>query len=186
MASLHSLASIWFSLCATVLLTFVSVSAPVWAKIYFLRAGSVVFGVWGFSGSHVSVGYRFDAVANFNPRTLDTPLFLNLTRALILHPIAAGLSALSLISGLPIYSRMASSSTVLFSALGSVVCLLAFLFDMVLFGVARTALKKQNIEADYGNACWLTLGGLVSLSCVFATASCGVIGRYRKSRRTHL
>ncbi|KAF7298217.1 hypothetical protein HMN09_01043600 [Mycena chlorophos] len=65
--------------------TFVSVSTPVWSKIFFLRSDSVAFGVWGSSGSHVSVGYRFDAVHDFE--TLNTPLFHNLTRALVLHPI---------------------------------------------------------------------------------------------------
>nr|GAT57672.1 predicted protein [Mycena chlorophos] len=175
MPSAHSLASICFSFSALTLLTFVSVSTPVWSKIFFLRSDSVAFGVWGSSGSHVSVGYRFDAVHDFDDRTLNTPLFHNLTRALVLHPIAAGFSALALLSSLLVYNRTASAAAVFFSALGAVLSLLAFLFDMVLFGVAHDAFRKQNIGSQYGNACWMTLAGFISLSCAFVAASCGVL-----------
>ncbi|KAJ7287561.1 pali-domain-containing protein [Mycena rebaudengoi] len=173
-----------FCLCSSVLLIFVSVSAPTWDKISFLDAGSgssvVGFGVFGYTGSSISIGYRF------NPSTLNfkcKPQHTNLTKCLILHPIAAGLAGLAFLCGVcgAFYHRAGTVVMVLLVSIATVVCLLAFLFDMVLFGIARRAFQHQGITASrYGNACWLTLGALTSLLLAFSTAACGLFGRYKK------
>ncbi|KAJ7218089.1 pali-domain-containing protein [Mycena pura] len=179
-----------FCLLAAVLLTFVSVSAPTWDKIYFLRAGSgnatVHFGVFGFSGTPTGIGYRFSPSSlDFNDRTLNTPLFRNLARTLILHPIAAGLAGLAFLSGVcgATYHRAGTVTMVLLAAIGFVVCLLAFICDMVLFGIARDSFIRQGIQSQYGNACWLTLAALVALLLGFSTAAYGVLARYKKRKR---
>ncbi|KAF7321255.1 hypothetical protein MKEN_00645200 [Mycena kentingensis (nom. inval.)] len=159
-----------FSATSAVLLVLVSVSVPVWDKIYFLRAYSnetVAFGVWGSTldaQRHISIGYRL-SVPGFDDKNLNTPLFRNLSRALILHPIAGASVILAFLCGLPLYNRVASVAMALFAAIGAVVCLLAFLFDMVLFGIARNALSKQGIRSVYGPACWLTLSALLAIFC---------------------
>ncbi|KAJ7096350.1 pali-domain-containing protein [Mycena epipterygia] len=176
-----------FCLSAAVLLTFVSVSAPTWDKISFLNAGSgsatTRFGVFGSTGTHISVGYRFNPSSlKFNDRDLNTPVISNLTRALILHPIAAGMAGLAFFSGVcgVSYHRAGTVVMVLLVALATVVCLLAFLFDMVLFGIARNSFRGQGISSQYGNACWLTLAALAALLLGFSTAACGVFRRYKK------
>ncbi|KAJ6609890.1 pali-domain-containing protein [Mycena sp. CBHHK59/15] len=174
-----------FCLSAAVLLTFVSVSAPTWDKIYFLDAGSgssvIHFGVFGRSGSHISIGYRFNSSAlNFNDDSLNTPVFANLTKALILHPIGHGrYVGLCVLFGLcgASYHRAGTVGMVLLAALTSVLCLLAFLFDMVLFGIVRNKFRDQGIPSQYGNACWLTLAGLIALLLGLSTAVCGSSGR---------
>ncbi|KAJ7462260.1 pali-domain-containing protein [Mycena galericulata] len=178
---------LFFCLSAAVLLTFASVSAPTWDKISFLNAGSGAdttrFGVFGSTRTHLSVGYRFSSSSlDFNDSSLNTPVIANLTKALILHPIAAGMAGLASFFGLcgVSYHRGGTVVMVLLAALSTVVCLLAFLFDMVLFGIARNSFRGQGIPSQYGNACWLTLGALVSLLCGFSTTACGVFARYKK------
>ncbi|KAH9956920.1 hypothetical protein BC827DRAFT_734582 [Russula dissimulans] len=52
-----------FCTAATVLLVFVSVSEPTWHGVYFLRASTgasnIRFGVFGYTGTKVHIGYHF-------------------------------------------------------------------------------------------------------------------------------
>ncbi|KAJ7925273.1 pali-domain-containing protein [Mycena leptocephala] len=185
------LPGLFFCLSAAVLLTLVSVSAPTWDKIFFLDAGSgsaiIRFGVFGYTGTHISIGYRFNPSSlKFNDKNLNTPVIQNLTKTLILHPIAAGLSGLAFFCGLCGISchRAGTVIMVLFSALATVVCLMAFLFDMVLFGIVRRQFRDQGIPSQYGNACWLTLAALVAILLGFSTAACGMFARYKKRQKT--
>ncbi|KAJ7725849.1 pali-domain-containing protein [Mycena maculata] len=180
-----------FCFSAAVLLTFVSVSTPTWDKIYFLDAGSgsaiTFFGVFGSTGTHPSVGYRFN-LASSSASSLSTPVIMNLTKTLILHPIAAGMSGLASIFGLCGMGMSYNGGTVvmvLLAALATVSCLMAFLFDMVLFGIARNNFRGQGIPSQYGNACWLTLAALVTLLLGFSTTACGVFARYKKRNNQH-
>ncbi|KAF8210204.1 actin cortical patch SUR7/pH-response regulator pali [Mycena galopus ATCC 62051] len=176
-----------FCLVSAIFLTFVSVSAPTWDKISFLRAGSVSFGVFGYTGAHASIGYRFNPSSlAFNDHAIATPVFLNLTRILVLHPIGAGLSVLAFFCGLGgIFGNRAGTAVMaLLSALATVVILLAFVFDMVLFGIARRQFREQGISSQYGNACWLTLAALVAILLGFSTAASTFFSRYVNKRRT--
>ncbi|KAG7452924.1 pali-domain-containing protein [Guyanagaster necrorhizus] len=175
---------------ATVLLVFVSVSVPTWNSIYFLQVGvgsSVTrFGVFGYTGSSTGIGYNF-TTAGFNSSSLDTNIIYNLTKTLILHPIAAGLAGLAFLFGLygAGYHRAGTVLMSLLAALATLVTLVAWVIDMVLFGIARSHFHDQAIYAQYGNACWLTLGALVALLLGFCASACGVFGSYRKRKEAY-
>ncbi|KXN90817.1 hypothetical protein AN958_03471 [Leucoagaricus sp. SymC.cos] len=168
---------------ATVLLVFVSVSAPTWESISFLNAGvgssQIHYGVFGFTGSKHTIGYEF------SDDRLNTVILHNLTRTLILHPIAAGLSAIAFLFGLggaAARTRVGTVFMTLTAGLAALATLVAWVIDMVLFGTARNRFREDNIPAQYGNANWLTLGALVALLLGFCASACGVFGRYGKRR----
>ncbi|KAJ7647359.1 pali-domain-containing protein [Roridomyces roridus] len=181
-------ASVVLCLAAAVFLILVTISAPTWEKIGFLKAGPlpIRFGVLGHTGTRVGIGYRFNSSAlAFDDHNLNTPVVLNLTKTLILHPVAAGLAGLASFFGLCglTYYHGGTVVMVLLAALATVVCLLAFVLDLVLFGIARNSFRSQGISAQYDNACWLTLAALVALLLGFSTASYGVFARYKKNRQ---
>jgi hypothetical protein len=61
--------------------------------------------------------------------------------------------------------------TSLISALATIVTLVVFVVDMVLWGVTRNHLRSDGAHAQYGNANWLTLGALVALGLSYCGAS---------------
>ncbi|KAF8070005.1 actin cortical patch SUR7/pH-response regulator pali [Lyophyllum atratum] len=173
---------------ATVLLIFVCVSAPTWDKISFLNVGAGVgnqirYGVFGFTGSKVGIGYDFQSTG-LGQSNLNTTVVHNLTKTLILHPIAAGLAGLAFLFGLcgASYHRIGTILMTLLSGLAMIVTLVAFVIDMVLFGIVRNRLRNADIPAQYGNANWLTLGALIALLLGFCASACGVFGRYRRRK----
>lgn len=103
-----------------------------------------------------------------------------------MHPIAAGLAGLAFLFGLcgAGYHRVGTVFMSLLSGLAGIATLIAFILDMVLFGIARQRYQGHNITAKYGNANWLTLGALVALIVGFCASSCGVFGRYRRRKDT--
>jgi len=58
----------------------------------------------------------------------------------------------------------------------------AWVIDMILFGIARQRYRDAGDVAQYGNANWLTLGALVALLLGFCTSTCSIFGRYRRRR----
>lgn len=130
-------------------------------------------------------------------------LFHNLTAVLILIPIgmslsshptyphmltipsAAGLSGLSVLFGLcgAAYHRAGTVFMTLLSALAFLVTLVAWVIEMVLFGVARNHLRDRGIDAKWGNANWIVLGALVALFLAFFASLCGSFGRYSYGRK---
>lgn len=138
------------------------------------------YGVFGFTGSTPAIGYQFD-----NDR-LDTAILHNLTKTLILHPVAAGLSAIAFLFGACGSASRTRAGTVfmtLVAGLAALVALVAWVIDMVLFGIARDRFREAGIPAQYGNANWFTLGALVALLLGFCASACGVFGRYGKRRK---
>jgi len=178
---------------AMVLLIFVSVSAPVWDKISFLDANiggkEIHFGVWGYTGTKAHLGYYFDPRAlGFDSNSLNTKTIHNLTFVLILHPIAAGLAALSFIFGLcgAGYHRVGTILMSLIAALAAMLTLIIWIIDMVLWGIARNRIRHDGPDgatAQYGNANWLTLGALIALMLGFCAAGLGSCGRYSRRGR---
>jgi hypothetical protein len=73
----------------------------------------------------------------------------------------------------------------LVAGLAALTTLAAWVIDMVLFGIARQRFREIGIQAQYGNANWLTLGALVALLMGFCASACGVFGRYGKRRDTY-
>lgn len=181
MAASGALPGLFFCFAAMVLLIFVSVSAPTWNTISFLNANGISFGVFGYTGSKAHVGYYLPtSLPDSNSSTLH-----NLTYALILYPIAAGLSGISVLFGLcgAAYHRAGTVFMSLTAALALLCTLIAWVISTSLFGVEKQRLQDSGVNASWGNATWLGLGALVSLLVGFCTAACGVFGSYRRTRR---
>lgn len=70
----------------------------------------------------------------------------------------------------------------LFAALATIITLVIWVIDMVLFGIARNRYRQQGIQANYGNANWIVLGALVALLLGFCAGACGTFGSYRRRR----
>jgi len=133
------------------------------------------YGVFGFTGSKTQIGY------NFSDDRLNTGILHNLTKTLILHPIAAGLAGMAVLFGLCGAAARHRAGTVfmtLLAGLAALITLVAWVIDMVLFGIARHRFRDDGVPAQYGNANWLTLGALVALLLGFCASACGVFGRY--------
>ncbi|KAA1130054.1 hypothetical protein PGTUg99_013034 [Puccinia graminis f. sp. tritici] len=113
-----------------------------------------------------------------------------LTYALILHPIAAGLALLSAIFGIISHIREYSRScwTSCFSSLAATAALLAFVLDIVAFSLAKNRLNaisdpNVSINAQLGNAIWITLAGWLCLTLsgfFFCAGRCLFARRHRK------
>ncbi|EJD39026.1 pali-domain-containing protein [Auricularia subglabra TFB-10046 SS5] len=183
---------LFFCFAACVLLVFACVSSPTWEKISFLNVrfaeGNVLrFGVFGFTGSGTHVGYRFPAeLLGFEDTRLSSGVIHNLTYVLILHPIAAGLAGLSVLFGLcgAAYSRVGTIFMSLSAALATLVTLVVWVVDMVLWGIARNRINDHGpagTRATYGNANWLVLGAFVALLLGFCAGAVGSCGRYRRT-----
>lgn len=87
------------------------------------------------------------------------------------------------------------------AALAFLTTLVAWVLDMVLFGIARNRFRDNGFNSQYGNATWMTLGATVStfqqplttlcsyvhtpqasLLLAFCTAALGVCGPYRRRK----
>jgi len=185
MVASPAIPGLFFCFAATVLLIFVCVSVPTWDMISFLNVGTgsnqTKYGVFGFTGSTIGIGYDFQQAGSAD---LNTIIIRNLTKTLILHPIAAGLAGLAFFFGLcgASYHRVGTILMSLLAGVAMLMTLVAFVIDMVLFGIARKRLRDAGVPAQYGNANWLTLGALVALLLGFCAAACGVFGRYRRRK----
>jgi len=179
---------IFFCSSAMILLIFVSVSVPVWEDISFLDTrinGKVVkYGVWGYTGSKATLGYSLQP-PGFDDTFLNNATLKNLTYILILHPIGAGLSFLSVAFGawgVISYDRLGTILMTMASSLAFLVTTIAFSIDMILWNIVQARIKNDGDTATLGNANWLTLGALVALILGSCAAGCGSFGRYRNSR----
>ena len=65
---------------------------------------------------------------------------------------------------------------------GMMTTFVAWVIDMILFGIARQRYRNDGDVSQYGNANWLTLGALVALTLGFCTSTCSIFGRYRRRR----
>jgi len=182
MAASSAIPGLFFCFCAMTLLVFASVSVPTWSAISFLNVGSgagqLKYGVFGFTGSSPHIGYLFT-----NQRLNGTVLH-NLTKTLILHPIAAGFAGLAFLFGVcgAGYHRAGTVLMTLMSGLALLTTFIIFVIDMILFGIARERYRADGTFAQYGNANWLTLGAFVALLLGFCTSACGIFGHYRRRR----
>jgi len=191
MAAGPALPGLFLVFVAMVLLIFVCVSAPTWNAISFLDVPegttSIHFGILGFTGSQVHIGYRFPAALGLDTTTLNTDVLHNLTETLILYPIAAGLTGLGFLFGLcgASYHRAGTVLMTLTTSLALLVTLVVWVLEMALFGIARDRIRDQGINAQFGNANWIGLGALVALALGVCAGACGVFGRYRRPQNTY-
>jgi hypothetical protein len=106
-----------------------------------------------------------------------------ITYALVLHVVALVAAAGSAVFGLLAHVRemsMACCSTFI-SGLAAVVAMLAFIFDLVLFFVAKSRINSIG-SAQIGNAIWLTLAAWLLLffsGCFYALGRCCISNRPR-------
>jgi len=175
----------FFLFGALALFVIVSVSAPTWSTLGFLKVNynangsniQLVFGTLGYcvreptithcSNSHV--GYdiaQLIASAGGQPFSSSTASTLNnLSKALVLHPIAAGITGLALLVALGAH-RIGFIFASLIATVGWIVAVLALILDFVAFTIARRHINNTNIagtNAEYSIAIWLTLAGYIML-----------------------
>jgi len=187
MAATPAIPGLFFCFAATVLLIFVCISSPTWEKISFLDvgagAGQIHYGVFGHTGTGTHIGYDFVDEGRAN---VNTVVVRNLTKTLILHPIAAGLAGLAVLFGIcgASYHRAGTVIMTLCASLATIITFIAWVIDMVVFGIARNRYRSAGIPAQYGNANWLTLGAVIALILGFCVGVCGVFGRYRRRTTT--
>ncbi|EEB96206.1 hypothetical protein MPER_04698 [Moniliophthora perniciosa FA553] len=151
MAASPAIPGLFLCFAATVLLIFAS-----------RQDAELRFGIFGFTGSDTSIGYTFNpALLGFEDDRLNNGIIHNLTRVLILHPIAARLAGLAVLFGLcgAGYHRAGTVLMTLLSGLAAIITLV-------------------------GNANWLVLGALGALFLGFCSSACGIFGSYKK-RRTY-
>ncbi|KAF8641125.1 hypothetical protein AX17_000767 [Amanita inopinata Kibby_2008] len=190
------------TLIATVLLAVVSFCVPYFKSVYFLKAnisihgfnGSITFGTLGYclelsngtTCSSPSVGYQLDInglVGNHLPVEIPQVAVKWLTYALVLHIVALGLSAVSTGFGLLAHVREMSMTccSSFVSGFAATVALVAFIFDVTLFFIARARIRAVG-SAQIGNAIWLTLAAWVLLffsGCFFSIGRCCISRRPR-------
>jgi len=175
-------------------------------------SGSVKFGVWGycFSGVDVSVlgsthdsagscskahlGYTFDqTVANaLHVSGLENLISRTLTAALVLNPVACGLTFLALVISLAMHkrgtegsSRFASLLTLIIASLTGLITTIVFIIDVAFVASVHNKLKKDtsgDLQLNYGNAVWMVLGAAVAIWVSLLGACAGIcFGRRRKT-----
>jgi len=191
MSSSPAIPGLFCCFSAMVLLLFVSVSVPVWKDISFLDTkidGRVIkFGLWGYTGSKQTLGYSLRP-AGINDTFLDNVSLKDLTYIMILHPIGAGLSFLSVIFGAygsVNYDRLGAILMTIASSLAFFLTAVVFSIDMILWNIVRTRIRNDGGTATLGNANWLTVGALIALIIGSCAAGCGSFGRYRYQRHHH-
>jgi len=172
---------------AFILLMLITFSVPFISNFYFLRssiAGGVDFGVWGWcltSGDDTctkkSIGYSW-----------DPQIIFWLTQALVLYPVSAALTFLSLLSLIPVlcsHRRDRYYPTPLFSILALLsyfASFFAFIFMIALFSTAMQRFKNDGFSASFGPLPWMSIGATVALAIVTLSSGCGLMCQGRFSR----
>jgi len=171
---------------AFVLLILITFSVPFISNFYFLRssiAGGVDFGVWGWclmsndTCSGKSIGYSWEPQLTFW-----------LTQALVLYPVSAGLTFLTLLSLIPVLCSHRHDRyypTPLFSILALLSYLasfFAFIFMIALFSTGMKRFKDDGFGASFGPLPWMSIGATVALAIVALSSGCGLMCQGRFSR----
>ena len=97
-----------------------------------------------------------------------------ITTALVLHIAALIVTAVSALFGLLAHVREMSMTyfSTCISGFAALIALVAFIFDLILFGVAKTRIKSVG-SAQIGSAVWLTFAAWVLLFFSGCFYSCG-------------
>ena len=99
---------------------------------------------------------------------------------------AAGITGFAFFAGLfgLAFHRVGTIIMALLSGLAFLIIFVAWVIDMILFGIARQRYRNQGDRAQYGNANWLTLGALVALVFGFCLSAFGALGSYKRRTRS--
>ncbi|KAH8922508.1 pali-domain-containing protein [Atractiella rhizophila] len=198
-----------FLLGATILLVLASISVPVVKRFYFLEshfngvefAGQsfgrtkLTVGMWGYcinppggfetTCSHAKLGYGLDLdFLNINDNgRLASALIRGLTKAQILHPIAAGITFVAFIFALstnPVVDILASA----IAFLGFIVCAIVFGIDCGLYITARNRINDVDDDStELGNAFWMVMTAVILTFLASFLVCFGFLKRRRASRR---
>ncbi|CAO1634063.1 unnamed protein product [Sympodiomycopsis kandeliae] len=185
------------ALAATILLALATCTAPVTKSLYFLEIliqnRDLKLGALGYClGSRCtspSVGYKIEDAQQLLGVNTNIPhasqlsggVVHALSYTLILHPVACGLAAVSLLFALINHCAGAGIGCVggLFTGFAITVSLVAFALDLGLFTVLKKRVESQGGTATYGNGIWMTLAAFVCLilcQIAFCCCCCGSRG----------
>jgi len=167
------------------LLILVSVSAPV-TTISFLDAEingkSIHFGEYGYTGSKRSIGYAINETALGLPdKLLNVPIVSSLTKALVLHTVAACLLFVALLQGTCSMlndSRIHTTLMGITMILALIFVIIAFAVDMILFSLVGERIRADGYSAHLSSATWMTLSALVIIFMGICAAGLGAICGY--------
>ena len=98
---------------------------------------------------------------------------------------AAGMAGFAFFFGLLaaiFHFRVCAIIMTLLTGFGMMTTFVAWVIDMILFGIARQRYRNDGDIAQYGNANWLTLGALIALLLGFCFSTCSIFGRYKRRR----
>lgn len=185
----------FFCFAAMVLLLFVSVSAPTWNKIYFLEAKNGVnyirYGIFGYCTNNGCSAHSLGYDLTLDPIGVNysytSTVLHNLTKAMILHPIAGALALLAMFwgfLGVMLASRVCTILMALTAFIALLASLIVFAFDLALWIIIRNKFNKngEGASASLGNANWLTVGACAALILGTCTAALGSCGRFARGR----
>lgn len=116
---------------------------------------------------------------------MNSSLLHNLSKTLILHPIAGGLSFLAFVFGLigvACASRAATIFMAILSFFGALAGLVVFVIDMVLWNVLKNRLLDAGYQAKLGNANWLTVAAVAAMILAMCASFFGACGRFATGR----
>ncbi|KAL1410697.1 hypothetical protein Q8F55_001639 [Vanrija albida] len=171
---------------ACILLIVSTISTPVVNNLSLatVQTGSRVyrFGVLGWCNtagfdkcSPKALGYRFqDALGEVSNWDVVNNSINGLTKALILHPIAAALSFIGFLIAL-VSHKFGNILAAFFAFLAFVCSLVAMAIDFAIFGVVKGHINKNNLgHAKYGAATWVTVVATILLlfSIIFVLIQC--------------
>ncbi|KAL1745639.1 hypothetical protein HDZ31DRAFT_81817 [Schizophyllum fasciatum] len=176
---------------AFVLLLLVSLSTPIIKSIHLFSvtselttnvfntdvgvSGYAHFGVWGYCTSDIAISGVSD---------LEDTISKVTTAALVLHPIACGLTFLAfLVSALMVCrgrdgpARLPSICSLLWGIFAAVVTTAVFLIDIIFVAIVRNKVRdKSNDQVDmhFDNAIWMALAAAAALWVSLIGGCCGV------------
>lgn len=176
-------------------------------------SGYADFGVWGYCTSDITVsvndasagtgqtcsktklGYTFDSTVSeaLGVSGYEDTISKGTTAALVLHPIACGLTFLAfLVSLLMVFrarvegtARFASICSLVWGILAAILTTAVFLIDIIFVAIVRNKVRDESdneVDLHFDNAIWMVLGAAVALWLSLIGGCCGVCacGRSRK------
>ena len=111
-----------------------------------------------------------------------------ITYVLVLHIVGLGFAAVATVFGLLAHVRELAMTTLssCTSGIGALVVLLAFVFDLIFFFIAKSRINAVGGSAEIGSGLWLTLASWVLLffsGCFYGFGRCCISKRPRGQRR---
>jgi len=190
---------------AFALLLVVSISAPIWDQVAFLKVQiasnsgrTISFGNWGYcilqSGNNAcsgkNIGYdimrvveEFDSVKSSSGTATTVK---NLSRAFILHPIAAGVAFLSFLTALASH-RIGFLFASLIAMVATAFTFIAMIIDWVAFGTVHHHVNSNDGPghgANFSSAIWLVTASFIILLLGSLTVCCGCVTDRRRRGHT--